>query len=237
VDSTEKPGVGVTSQMALQADGLAKDYGEGFGLSPLDLEVTSGELVLLVGHNGSGKSTFLGLAAGLLEATEGEVQIVGAPADSVPARIGRSYLPDQPILYDDLTLWEHIAYNAALHRTPDWEDAAVEQLEAFRLMDRVDGLPAKFSRGMRQKAAIVIGLVRPFRLLLIDEPFLGIDATGQDTLVDILQTLASIDVAVVVSTHHSNITDIATRCVGLSDGELVYDGKPDPETIRKIVNG
>ncbi|HDH26899.1 MAG TPA: ABC transporter ATP-binding protein [Actinobacteria bacterium] len=227
----------MTGQTVLQAASLAKDYGEGFGLSPLDLEVTEGELVLLVGHNGSGKSTLLGLAAGLLEATEGEALIVGSPADSVAARIGRSYLPDQPILYDDLTLWEHIAYNAALHNTPDWEDAAVDQLEAFRLMDRVDDLPAKFSRGMRQKAAIVIGLVRPFQLLLIDEPFLGIDATGQDTLVDILKTLATNGIAVVVSTHHSNITDIATRCVGLRDGELVYDGAPDAETIRKIVNG
>ncbi|GBE24318.1 SkfA peptide export ATP-binding protein SkfE [bacterium BMS3Bbin02] len=237
MDLSEKPGVVMTGQTVLQAASLAKDYGEGFGLSPLDLEVTEGELVLLVGHNGSGKSTLLGLAAGLLEATEGEALIVGSPADSVAARIGRSYLPDQPILYDDLTLWEHIAYNAALHNTPDWEDAAVDQLEAFRLMDRVDDLPAKFSRGMRQKAAIVIGLVRPFQLLLIDEPFLGIDATGQDTLVDILKTLATNGIAVVVSTHHSNITDIATRCVGLRDGELVYDGAPDAETIRKIVNG
>ena len=175
MDLSEKPGVVMTGQMVLQAASLAKDYGEGFGLSPLDLEVTEGELVLLVGHNGSGKSTLLGLAAGLLEATEGEALIVGSPADSVAARIGRSYLPDQPILYDDLTLWEHIAYNAALHNTPDWEDAAVDQLEAFRLMDRVDDLPAKFSRGMRQKAAIVIGLVRPFQLPLIDEPFLRID--------------------------------------------------------------
>ncbi len=237
MDLSEKPGVVVTARTVLRADGLAKDYGEGFGLSPLDLEVTSGELVLLVGHNGSGKSTFLGLAAGLLEATEGEILIVGAPSDSVAARIGRSYLPDQPILYDDLTLWEHIAYNAALHNTSDWEDTAVDQLEAFRLMDRVDDLPAKFSRGMRQKAAIVIGLVRPFQLLLIDEPFLGIDATGQDTLVEILKVLATSGIAVVVSTHHSNITNIATRCVGLRDGELVYDGAADPETIRKIVNG
>jgi ABC-type multidrug transport system ATPase subunit len=237
MDITKKPGTPMTNPTVLQAVGLAKDYGEGFGLSPLDLEVTGGELVLLVGHNGSGKSTFLGLAAGLLEATEGEVQVVGAPADSVRARIGRSYLPDQPILYDDLTLWEHIAYNAALHETPDWEDAALEQLEAFRLMDRVDGLPAKFSRGMRQKAAIVIGLVRPFELLLIDEPFLGIDAIGQETLVEILEALAGSGVAVVVSTHHTNITGIATRCVGLSDGSLVYDGKPDPDKIRNIVNG
>jgi ABC-type multidrug transport system ATPase subunit len=237
MDITKKPGTPMTDPTVLEAVGLAKDYGEGFGLSPLDLEVTGGELVLLVGHNGSGKSTFLGLAAGLLEATEGEVQVVGAPADSVRARIGRSYLPDQPILYDDLTLWEHIAYNAALHETPHWEDAATEQLEAFRLMDRVDGLPAKFSRGMRQKAAIVIGLVRPFELLLIDEPFLGIDATGQETLVEILEALAGSGVAVVVSTHHTNITGIATRCIGLSDGSLVYDGKPDPDKIRNIVNG
>lgn len=220
-----------------EAQGVAKDYGDGFGLAPLDLEVHAGELLLLVGHNGSGKSTMLGLAAGLLKATEGEALIVGSSADSVRARIARSYLPDQPILYDDLTLWEHIAYNAALHSTPDWEAGATDLLEGFSLTDRADGLPAKFSRGMRQKAAIVIGLVRPFKLLLIDEPFLGIDATGQQTLVDILKSLAADGVAVVVSTHQTNITAIATRCVGLRDGELVYDGEPDPEVITKIIHG
>lgn len=227
----------MSTSPTLHTEQLTKDYGDGFGLNPLDFEVEGGELVLLVGHNGSGKSTLLGLAAGLLEPTGGVVRVVGAGADSTAARIDRSYLPDRPVLYDDLTVWEHIAYNAALHRTPDWENVATDLLERFQLIDRADGLPAKFSRGMRQKTAIIIGLVRPFRLLLVDEPFLGIDGSGQQALVEILGSLAAGGVAVVVSTHQTNITGIATRCVGLRDGDLVYDGKADPDVIDRIIHG
>lgn len=219
------------------AEELAKDYGDGFGLATTDLQIDAGELVLLVGHNGSGKSTLLGLLGGFLEPTEGSVQIVGSPPDSVTARIARSYLPDQPVLYNDLTMWEHIAYNAALHNTPDWEDKAKDLLERFQLTDRADDLPARFSRGMKQKAATIIGLVRPFQLLLIDEPFLGLDASGQNTLVEILGSLAAADKSIIVSTHQPNITAIATRCLGLRDGQLVFDGTPDPETITRIIYG
>jgi ABC-2 type transport system ATP-binding protein len=219
------------------AEQLAKDYGEGFGLSPIDLTVEPGELVLLVGHNGSGKSTLLGLLSGFLEPTEGSVSILGADPDSVTARTKRSYLPDEPILYNDLSLWEHIAFNAALHNASAWEGAAEEMLQHFQLTDRVDDLPARFSRGMRQKAAMIVGLVRPFELLLIDEPFLGLDVAGQNSLVTILGDLATAGRTVICSTHQPNLTAIATRCVGLRDGELVYDGPPDPGTISGIIYG
>jgi ABC-type multidrug transport system ATPase subunit len=227
----------MTDKPAISAEQLAKDYGDGFGLNPMDLEVGAGELVLLVGHNGSGKSTLLGLLSGFLDPTEGTVSIKGAPADSVTARTSRSYVPDEPILYNDLTLWEHIAYNAALHNARDWEGAAEDLIESFQLTDRVDDLPARFSRGMRQKAAMIIGLVRPFDLLLMDEPFLGLDVAGQNALVTILGDLAKAGRSVLVSTHQPNLTAAATRCVGLRDGELIYDGKPDPEVISRIIHG
>ena len=82
---------------ALEASSVAKDYGDGFGLSPLDLTVDSGELVMLVGPNGAGKSTFLGLCSGLLEPSEGSVWIAGAEAGSLEARAATSLLPDQPV--------------------------------------------------------------------------------------------------------------------------------------------
>jgi ABC-type multidrug transport system ATPase subunit len=227
----------MSEQPVLSVEGLAKDYGDGFGLNRLDLSIDRGELVLLVGHNGSGKSTLLGLVSGFLEPTEGSVSILGSPADSVEARTARSYVPDEPILYSDLTMWEHIAYNAALHGTPDWEGAAEDLLVTFQLMDRTDDLPARFSRGMRQKAATIVGLVRPFDLLLMDEPFLGLDVAGQDALVTILGDLAGAGRSVVVSTHQPNLTAVATRCVGLRDGDMVYDGDPDPDVIGRIIHG
>ena len=227
----------MNDQPVVSAEQLAKDYGDGFGLSPTDLTVGSGELVLLVGHNGSGKSTLLGLLSGFLDPTEGSVSILGAAPDSVTARTSRSYLPDEPILYNDLTLWEHIAFNAALHNAPEWEAAAEELLANFLLTNRMDDLPARFSRGMRQKAAMIVGLVRPFELLLIDEPFLGLDVAGQNALVTILGALADAGKSVICSTHQPNLTAISSRCIGLRDGEVVYDGKPDQDVISRIIHG
>ena len=221
----------------LQLDGVAKDYGDRFGLKTIDLTVGPGELVMLVGHNGSGKSTLLELCAGLLEASEGRIVVAGAAPESVAARRARSYIPDTPILYDDLTVWEHIAYLAALHGEDQWEEKAERLLERFRLTERADDLPARFSRGMRQKVSLVIGLVRPFSLLLVDEPFLGLDEPAREMLIDLMRAEAGRGVGVVVSTHESRLAGIATRCVGLVDGLLRYDGPPDTKTIDRIVRG
>ncbi len=83
---------------------LGKDYGDGMGLRSLDLEVHPGELVMLVGPNGAGKSTFLGLTAGLIEPSNGAAWVLGEPLGSLQARAATSYLPDAPVLYDDLSL-------------------------------------------------------------------------------------------------------------------------------------
>jgi ABC-2 type transport system ATP-binding protein len=225
------------SDRLLRLDAVTKDYGQGFGVRDLSLEVTAGELVMLVGHNGSGKSTMLELCAGLLEPTDGEITVAGKPAESIAARKARSYIPDNPVLYDDLTVWEHIAYIAGLHGTRRWEEAGERLLETFRLTDRGDDLPARFSRGMRQKVSIVVGLVRPFSLLLVDEPFLGLDAPAQEVLVGLLRAEADRGAAVVVSTHQLDLVPAATRCVGLLDGELGYDGPPDEDLIGRFVHG
>ena len=140
----------------------------------------AGQSVALVGHNGSGKSTFLAMAAGLLELSDGEITVLGEPAGSSPARAAVSYLPDAPVLYDDLSVREHLAYVAALHGVPIDEADLDELLDRLGLRDRADDLPARFSRGLRQRTSIALGLVRPFELLLVDEPFVGLDASGKE---------------------------------------------------------
>lgn len=219
----------------LVTDQLAKDYGDGHGLEPLDLEVRPGEVVMLVGPNGAGKSTLLSMVAGLLESTGGRVTVAGAEVGAVEARAATSFLPDAPVLYDDLSLWEHLEYVARMHATPDWEDYAQDLLEMFELSDRADDLPATFSRGLRQKSAIAVGLIRPFRLLLVDEPFAGLDRPGQETFVDVIADVAEQGAAVVVSTHQLDLLAVATRCVGLQDGALAYDGDANAEVIAELV--
>jgi len=216
---------------------LGKDYGDGMGLVGLDLVVEPGELVMLVGPNGAGKSTFLGLAAGLLEPTNGAAWVLGQKIGTLPARAGTSYLPDAPVLYDDLSLYEHIEFIARMHNTQEWEEYGDDLLDMFNLTDRSDDLPSRFSRGLKQKTALILGLIRPFSLLLIDEPFVGLDTPGQETLVEVLADVAEQGAAIICSTHQMDLTPKATRCVGLRDGELSYDGPATPEKIRSLVGG
>jgi ABC-2 type transport system ATP-binding protein len=219
----------------LHAKEVAKDYGDGLGLNPLDLEIGPGELVMLVGPNGAGKSTFLRLIAGLLEPTEGEVLIDGAPAGSVEARAATSFIPDNPVLYDDLSVEEHLEYVARLHGVDEWHDRAGELLDRLALTERAYDLPSRFSRGMRQKTSLAVGLVRPFSLLLVDEPFVGLDAPTQASLVELLAEAADEGAGLLVSTHQLDLVERATRCVAVREGEMAFDGKPSAETVLRLV--
>jgi ABC-type multidrug transport system ATPase subunit len=214
---------------------VAKDYGDGLGLLPVDLKIKPGEFVMLVGPNGAGKSTFLRLIAGLLEPTEGEVLIDGAPAGSVEARAATSFIPDNPVLYDDLSVEEHLEYVARLHGVDEWHDRAGELLDRLALTERAYDLPSRFSRGMRQKTSLAVGLVRPFSLLLVDEPFVGLDAPTQASLVELLAEAADEGAGLLVSTHQLDLVERATRCVAVREGEVAFDGKPSAETVLRLV--
>jgi len=222
---------------ALVAEGLAKDYGDGRGLQGVDLVVQPGEVVMLVGPNGAGKSTFLGCCSGLVEPSDGSSWSGGHLAGTIESRSATSYIPDSPVLYEDLSVWEHLEYIARLHETQEWADYAEDLLEMFNLDHRADELPTKFSRGLKPKTALMVGLIRPFSVLLIDEPFAGLDVPGQETLVEIVGDLADQGAAVICSTHQLELLPVATRLVGLQDGLLAFDGKPSEQQIRELVGG
>ena len=221
----------------LEARELAKDYGDQLGLDATTLTVGAGELLLLVGPNGAGKSTFLGLCAGLLEPTGGEVLVAGAEVGSQAARAATSVIPDNPVLYDDLSVWEHAQYVARLHQVEDWEPLGHELLERLGLAARRDDLPSKFSRGLRQKTSLLLGLLRPAELLLVDEPFVGLDAPGQATLVELLEEVVAAGVTAVVSSHQLDLAERATRCVGLRDGQVVHDGEAGRAVVQRLTGG
>ena len=219
----------------LQIKGLVRRYATLVALGELDLEIEEGEFVALVGPNGAGKSTLLACVAGLLEPSEGEVRVTGAIAGSLPARAATSYLGDEPVLYDDLSLEEHLEYISRLHGLEDWERPAVDLVTRLGLDERVDDLPAHFSKGMRQKTSIALGLLRPFSLLLADEPFDGLDPPSREVLTDLLTEAAASGAAVIVSTHRLDIAERASRCIALSDGKVTYDGVADEATMHKLL--
>jgi ABC-2 type transport system ATP-binding protein len=219
----------------LVADALTKEYGDVVALEDFSLKVDPGELVALVGHNGSGKSTFLRLVAGLLEPSDGVLVVANAPAGSLKARAEVSFIPDQPVLYDDLSVNEHIEYVARLHGELDWPERADALLEVLDLAHRADDLPAQFSRGLRQKTSLVLGLVRPFSVLLVDEPFVGLDPHGQHALTELLVEAASAGAAVLVATHQLSFLEHANRCVALRDGHTEFAGKVDVPRIQALL--
>ena len=223
---------------AIETSGLTKTYGDLTALEPLDLSVDEGDLVMLVGPNGSGKTTLLRMVAGLLEASGGEVLVDGHAAGSLDARAALSYIPDNPVLYDDLTLAEHLHFVARLHGVSGDEVGSRSEglLAHLGLLQRSDDLPATFSRGLKQKTSIALGLIRPFSVLCVDEPFVGLDQPGKAALLDLVHQAHDQGATIVIATHSLEFATVARRCIALRDGELSYDGEPSVETIEKLVS-
>src|SRR4051812_44193612 len=151
------------------------------------------------------------------------------------ARAATSYLGDQPVFDDDLRVGDHPEDIARLHGHDDWEGRATALLETADLLDRRDDLPTTFSRGLPQKAAFALAFIRPFELLLVDEPFVGLDRTGRDALLDLFQRVHADGAALVVATHELTTVGAAQRLVALRDGELVYDGEPQGADVDALV--
>jgi ABC-2 type transport system ATP-binding protein len=138
------------------------------------------------------------------------------------------------VLYDDLSVLEHIEYVCRLHEAEDWQSRAVGLLDALALTERADDLPSRFSRGLRQKTAIVLGLIRPFSLLLIDEPFVGLDPPGRAALVELLDDATASGATVVVATHQMDFVSRSERCLALRDGAVIFDGPPGAVDVSTL---
>jgi len=214
---------------------LTKTYGDRPALEPLTLSVESGAKVALVGHNGSGQTTLMKMAAGLLDPSGGSVKIGRHDAGSQEARRLLSWLSDTPTFYDDLSLWEHLEFVARLHGVAEWEGRAEQLLQRIGLQDRRDDIPSTFSRGLRQKAAIALAFVRPFQLLLVDEPFVGLDEPGKQALVTLFDEASQRGATLVVATHELSFVKQVSRLLALRDGELIYDGSPSDTDVHNLV--
>jgi len=220
----------------LEATGLTAAYDDYTALQGVTCRVEGGRTIALMGPNGAGKSTFLRLAAGLLEPSGGGVSVGGHPAGSLEARALISYLPDTPALYDDLSLNEHLEYVARLHGVADWAGRAAELLDRLGLAARGDDPPGGFSRGMRQKASIALAFVRPFAVLLADEPFDGLDPPSRQSLDALLTEAAAEGAAVIVATHRLDVVEAADGCLAIEDGLLVYDGPADAAEVARLLS-
>ncbi|HEX3241772.1 MAG TPA: ABC transporter ATP-binding protein [Solirubrobacterales bacterium] len=226
-----------SADAVLRARGLGRLYDEYEALDSFELTVAAAELVALIGPNGAGKTTFLTMAAGLLEPSSGTVEVAGSAAGSIDARRALSYLPDEPVFYEDISIGEHLEYVCALHGVADTEARISSLLERLGLAQWRDGLPAELSHGMKQKASIALALVRPCSILLADEPFDGLDPPSRTVLFELLAERRSEGAAAIVSTHRPDVIAAASRCVAIRDGRLAYDGAPDESAIAEFFDG
>ncbi len=220
---------------AITTTELSKTYGDRPALEPLTLAVPAGQRVAVVGHNGSGKTTLMKMLAGLLEPSGGSARVFGHPAGSTEARRMLSWLSDSPTFYDDLSVNEHLEYAARLHGEEEWQRPAARLLDTLGLAHRADDLPTTFSRGLRQKSAIAIGMIRPFSVLLVDEPFVGLDQSGKQALMGLLDRAGAAGATLLVATHELTFVDRVDRLVALRDGAVVYDGAPGTADIQALV--
>jgi ABC-2 type transport system ATP-binding protein len=216
----------MTERSVLRLRGLRRTYGEVVALDQLDLEVARGECVALIGHNGSGKTTTLRLVAGLLEPTAGEVIVAGDDVRLDRSRAALAFVPDNPLLYGDLTVREHLELIGVAHGMGAGLDQRIAGLlDRLDLSTRQGFLPGQLSRGMRQKTQLACALVRPFQVIVLDEPVVGLDPPSQQALHQLLYQAKQDGAAVLLSTHQlSFATGLADRAVLLHEGLLVEEG-------------
>jgi len=217
---------------------LTKRYGPVSVVKGLNLEVKSGEIFGFLGPNGAGKTTTIKMLTGLLDPSEGEAFICGYDISKQPtqAKALMAYVPDQPKLYGKLSAREFLHLVAALYRVP--KDIMAERTEQllgmFELGDRVDELLESYSHGMRQKVVLAAALIHQPKVILLDEPTVGLDPASARLLKDVLQEMARQGAAIFVSTHILEIAERMCHRVGiLKDGLLIAQGSP--EELRQKV--
>jgi heme ABC exporter ATP-binding subunit CcmA len=221
----------------LEARGLQRSFGRVRILHGLDLSLRPGEALAIIGPNGAGKTTLLRLLAGLIRPSAGEVRLLGQRLgrEVGSARQGLGVLLHQSLLYDDLTLLENLTFAARLYALDRPAAVAAAALEDAGLGDRAGDLPRRLSRGLLQRAAIARALLHSPRLLLLDEPFTGLDATAAARLRADLERRLARGLGVVIVTHHlAEVWDLASRVAVLVGGRWAAD-EPRTGTLEAFL--
>ena len=178
--------------MSIRVEDYHKIYGETVAVAGISFAVAPGEILGLVGPNGAGKTTTLRALAGILTPTHGRLFLAGHDVvlDPLAAKRELAYVPDEPQLFERLTVWEHFLFVASVYGVHDWKPRAQELLARLELTEKRDALAMELSRGMRQKVAIGCGLLHAPRALLLDEPMTGLDPHGIRTMKDLIREYA-----------------------------------------------
>ncbi len=213
----------------IKLDHVTKSYGPKTAVKDLTLEIAAGELFAFLGPNGAGKTTTIKMMVGLLLPTSGRVLIGGHDlrTDGERARRLLSYVPDQPFLYEKLTGREFLQFIADMYEIPDDEARRRidEVIDLFNLADFVDDLTERYSHGMRQRTVFASALVHQPKVLIVDEPTVGLDPRSVRILKDLLRKQADEGTTVFLSSHSLDVVEeLADRIAIVDHGRLISCG-------------
>ncbi|ANZ99582.1 multidrug ABC transporter ATP-binding protein [Carnobacterium divergens] len=215
--------------MSLNVRNVTGGYSQIPVLKDISFEVGEGKLIGLIGLNGAGKSTAIKHIIGLMSPTKGSISIDGLTVqeDTESYRKKFAFIPETPVLYDELTLKEHIELTAMAYDVPT--EIAFERagklLKTFRLENKLEWFPAHFSKGMKQKVMILCAFLVEPSLYIIDEPFLGLDPLGINALLELMNDMKAQGASILMSTHI--LATAERQCDGfvlLHNGEVKAEG-------------
>jgi ABC-2 type transport system ATP-binding protein len=223
----------------IEVSGLTKRYGDFTAVHNLSFTVSPGEVMGLVGPNGAGKTTTLRCATGIIPPSEGTLKVAGVDlaADPVAAKRQLAFFPDEPRLFDHLTVRQHLAFAAKIYQVPAHEERAAALLTELEIADKADQLPAELSRGMKQKLVIACGLLHAPKVMYFDEPLTGLDPLGIRRMKDTIRRLSREGAAIILSSHLlSLLEEICTHVLIMKQGERIALGTL-PEVVAQFSNG
>lgn len=217
----------------IEVEQYTKLYGDTVAVNALSFVAPPGEVLGLVGPNGAGKTTTLRALAGILQPTSGSIRIAGIDLKTHPveAKARLAFIPDEPQLFDYLTVTEHLHFIARLYGVEDAKSRIPVLLDELELTAKRDALPPELSRGMKQKLAIACGLLHQPSVVLLDEPLTGLDPVGIRRMKETIMARAREGAVVVLSSHLLHLVEeLCTRILVIRRGEAVALG-----TIEDIV--
>jgi len=220
----------------LAADGLTKSFDDLVAVNGVSFEIAEGETFGLLGPNGAGKTTSISMVAGLLEPDSGSVHVAGTPirTSSTAGRADIGLVPQEVAIYPDLTAAENLRFFARLYEMNGAElDSRVgEVLDVIGLADRKDDLVKEFSGGMQRRLNIGIGLLHRPRLLILDEPTVGVDPQSRNAILESVEELSGQGIAVLYTTHYMEEAErLCDRVAIIDEGVIKADG-----TRRELVS-
>ncbi len=225
----------LAARLVVEADGIGKAFGRAIVLRDVGLRVAGGEVVALFGPNGAGKSTLLRVLATLMRPTAGTLRLFGDAGSGAALRRRIGVVAHQSFLYPDLTARENLRFYARMYGLERADERADAWLTRVALADAGDRIVRRFSRGMEQRLALARALMHDPEIVLLDEPWSGLDADGGDWLEGVLRELRAAGRTVLVATHDfARGLAVATRAIVLHRGRIAWDTPVNPDTAATI---